>query len=92
MPPDSLFLALFLRRLAASIRDHLAAENHKAAWEMASHADILWGMLGGHRQSPPFRILSPPFLSDQHHRRRPARWTAAERGPRIATAGSFLAA
>jgi hypothetical protein len=27
-PPDSLFLALFLRRLPAAIRDHLAAANH----------------------------------------------------------------
>ena len=42
MPPDLLFLALFLGRVPASIRDHLAAANHKAAGEMASHADILW--------------------------------------------------
>jgi hypothetical protein len=40
--PDSLFLALFLRRLLASIRDHLAAANHTMATEMATHADILW--------------------------------------------------
>jgi hypothetical protein len=40
--PDSLFLALFLRRLPASIRDHLAAANHTTATEMATHADILW--------------------------------------------------
>jgi hypothetical protein len=40
--PDSLFLALFLRRLPASIRDHLAAANHTTAAEMAAHADILW--------------------------------------------------
>jgi hypothetical protein len=40
--PDSLFLALFLRRLPSSIRDHLAAADHKTATEMASHADILW--------------------------------------------------
>ncbi len=39
--PDSLFLALFLRRLPASIRDHLAAANHTTATEMATHADIL---------------------------------------------------
>jgi hypothetical protein len=41
-PPDSLFLALFLRRLPASIRDHLAAANHETATVMATHADILW--------------------------------------------------
>jgi hypothetical protein len=40
--PDSLFLALFLRRSPSSIRDHLAAADHKTATEMASHADILW--------------------------------------------------
>ena len=40
--PDSLFLALFLRRLPPSIRDHLAAANHTTAAEMATHADILW--------------------------------------------------
>jgi hypothetical protein len=40
--PDSLFLALFLRRLPPSIRDHLATANHTTAAEMATHADILW--------------------------------------------------
>jgi HEPN domain-containing protein len=40
--PDSLFLALFLRRLPAAIRDHLAAANHTTATEMSTHADILW--------------------------------------------------
>jgi HEPN domain-containing protein len=41
-PPDSLFLALFLRRLPASIRDHLAAANHETAAAMSTHADTLW--------------------------------------------------
>ena len=40
--PDTLFLALFLRRLPTSIRDHLAAKDCKTAAEMAQHADILW--------------------------------------------------
>jgi hypothetical protein len=40
--PDSLFFALFLRRLPSSIRDHIAAANHTTAAEMATHADILW--------------------------------------------------
>jgi len=44
--PDSLFLALFLRRLPTSIRDHLAAANHTTATEMATHADILWDARG----------------------------------------------
>jgi hypothetical protein len=37
-----LFLALFLRRLPVSIRDHLAAANHETAAAMSTHADILW--------------------------------------------------
>jgi hypothetical protein len=40
--PDSLFLALFLRRLPPFIRDHLSAANHTTATEMSAHADILW--------------------------------------------------
>ena len=40
--PDSLFLALFLRRLPPSIREHLSAANHTTATEMSAHADILW--------------------------------------------------
>jgi hypothetical protein len=40
--PDSLFLALFFRRLPAAIRDHLAAANHTMATEMAAHVDVLW--------------------------------------------------
>jgi hypothetical protein len=40
--PDTLFLALFLRRLPNSIRDHLAAADHKTSTEMAAHADVLW--------------------------------------------------
>jgi hypothetical protein len=59
--PDSLFLALFLRRLPSSIRDHLAAANHTTATEMAAHADILWDArsTAGFSLSP---IPSPPFL------------------------------
>ncbi len=40
--PDTLFLALSLRRLPDSIRDHLAAADHKTATVMAAHADVLW--------------------------------------------------
>jgi hypothetical protein len=40
--PDTLFLALFLRRLPASIRDHLAAADCGTAEEMATLADMLW--------------------------------------------------
>ncbi len=40
--PDTIFLALFLRRLPASMRDHLAAADFATAEEMATHADLLW--------------------------------------------------
>jgi hypothetical protein len=40
--PDTLFLALFLRRLPSSIRDHLAAADCATAEEMATLADMLW--------------------------------------------------
>ena len=40
--PDIIFLALFLRRLPTSIRDHLAAADCDTAEEMATLADMLW--------------------------------------------------
>jgi len=40
--PNTVFLALFLRRLPASMRDHLAAGNFNTPAEMATHADLLW--------------------------------------------------
>ena len=40
--PDVLFLALFLRRLPPSMREHLAADDADTAEEMAELADKLW--------------------------------------------------
>jgi hypothetical protein len=45
--PDLLFLCLFLRRLPASMRDHLAAADHKTTAAMAAHADLLWDSRAG---------------------------------------------
>ncbi len=39
---DTLFLALFLLRPPVSLRDRLAASNHKTAADMARRADVLW--------------------------------------------------
>jgi len=51
--PDTLFLALFLRRLPAFIRDHLAAKDCKTTSEMAQHADTVFcGMRAMPLQSP----------------------------------------
>ena len=46
---ETLFLALFLRRLPASMRDHLAAANFTTPKEMAAHADLLWDARAGHQ-------------------------------------------
>jgi hypothetical protein len=79
--PDSLFLALFLRRLPASIRDHLAAANHATATEMAKHADVLWdarntasvsavsdslAAASVRSASPDRRAKSPPTAAPDH--------------------------
>jgi hypothetical protein len=39
---DTVFLALFLRRLPSSMRDHLAAADLDTPEAMATHADLLW--------------------------------------------------
>jgi hypothetical protein len=40
--PDLLFFCLFLRRLPMSMREQVAAANHKTAEQMGEHADALW--------------------------------------------------
>jgi hypothetical protein len=41
-PAGTLFLAMYLRRLPASMRDHLATADFATPAEMAAHADLLW--------------------------------------------------
>jgi hypothetical protein len=41
---DYIFLGIFLRKLPATMREHLAAANHTTAAAMAELADVLWGM------------------------------------------------
>jgi hypothetical protein len=38
----AIFLSIFLRKLPATMHDHLAAANHATAAAMAAHADVLW--------------------------------------------------
>jgi hypothetical protein len=38
----AIFLGIFLRKLQATMRDHLAAANQATAAAMAAHADVLW--------------------------------------------------
>jgi guanyl-specific ribonuclease Sa len=49
----------FLLRLPVSMRDHLAAKDHKTAAEMAKHADTLWAQGRVTQVSPPPSTLSP---------------------------------
>jgi hypothetical protein len=73
-PPDSLFLALFLRRLPDSIRDHLAAANHETAAAMSTHADILWDARNSATVSAVSESLSAVSLrSSSPNRRSPDR-------------------
>ncbi len=64
-PLDSLFLALFLRRQPASIRDHLAAANHETAAAMSTHAvseslsAVSLRSSSPNRRSPDRRAKSP---------------------------------
>ncbi len=39
---DYIFLGIFLRKLPATMREHLAAANHTTTAAMAAHADVLW--------------------------------------------------
>jgi hypothetical protein len=72
--PDSLFFALFLRRLPAAIRDHLAAANHDTATAMATHADVLWDARNSASVSAVSETLSAVSLrSASPHRRSPDR-------------------
>jgi hypothetical protein len=45
--PGVLFQALFLRRMPAEIRNHLAATASDSPRDMAAHADVLWDARGG---------------------------------------------
>jgi hypothetical protein len=49
---STIFLALFLRRLPASMGDHLAAVNLMMASNMARHTDSLWDFTSGELAIP----------------------------------------
>ena len=62
--PDSLFFALFHRRLPAAIHDHLAAANHETAAAMVSAVSetlsaVSLRSASPHRRSPDRRAKSP---------------------------------
>jgi hypothetical protein len=47
-PDNDLFLAMFLIRLPASMRETVGADNHKTAAAMVKAADALWDARGSH--------------------------------------------
>ena len=51
----AIFLGIFLRKLPATMRDHLAAANHATAAAMAAHADVLWDARCGDAAVSPAR-------------------------------------
>jgi hypothetical protein len=65
LPPggvaDTLFLCLFLRRLPAGMRDHLAAADFKTAAEMSAHADLLWDARAGQTVAAVAAELMPVY-------------------------------
>jgi hypothetical protein len=89
--PDLLFLCLFLRGLPASMRDHLAAADHKTTAAMAAHADLLWDSRAGQsvasvtdsvaavslRGRSPTPRRSPSRLLDNRNRQYRSPWHAA---------------
>jgi hypothetical protein len=87
--PDSLFFALFLRRLPSSIRDHIAAANHTTAAEMATHADILWDARNSATVSAVSDTLSAVSLrSSSPNKRSPSRAKSPDRRGRSPDRGS----
>jgi hypothetical protein len=62
---STIFLALFLRRLPASMRDHLAAVNLMMASNMARHTDILWDSTSGELAIP--AVTDGPVSSPCHN-------------------------
>jgi hypothetical protein len=80
--PVSLFLALFLHRLpSSSIRDHLAAADHKTATEMGKPCRYSLGRQECRVPSTQFLSLSPLCLSAPHCLGPPALLTAAPGHP-----------
>ncbi len=71
-PDNDLFLAMFLIRLPASMRETVGAGDHKTAAAMVKAADALWDARGGHYQCPSQK--SPPFPSRFPFLPKPWQW------------------
>jgi hypothetical protein len=69
---DTIFLALFLLRLPTSMRDHLAAADHKTAADMACHADTIWDSRAGETAvAAPVDVVAARSPARDSRRRQP---------------------
>jgi hypothetical protein len=74
----AIFLGIFLRELPATMRDHLAADNHATAAAMSAHAGILWDTRCGepsvsHLLDASITAVANMNVSRDSHRRSPGR-------------------
>jgi hypothetical protein len=82
-PPGVLFMAHFLRKLPADIRDHLCSRNFATPREMGVFADQLWDGRGGLSASSVAAISS----SSRANSRSPARGRRQSKSPGSAGGG-----
>jgi hypothetical protein len=80
----AIFLGIFLRKLPATMRDHLAAANHDTAAAMAAHADILWDARCGESSitqltDASITAVANMNLGRENRRRSPERWSPDRR-------------
>jgi hypothetical protein len=74
----TIFLGIFLRKLPATMRDHLAADNHATAAAMSAHAGTLWDAGCGepsvsHLLVASITAVANMTVSRDSHRRSPGR-------------------
>jgi hypothetical protein len=82
----AIFLGIFLRKLPATMRDHLAAANHATAAAMAAHADVLWDASCGeptisHLVDATTTAVAAMNVSKENRRRSPDRRLPDRRSP-----------
>ncbi len=92
----AIFLGIFLRKLPATMRDHLAAANHATAAAMAAHADVLWDARCGeptvsHLLDATTTAIAAMNVSRESRRRSPDRRRRQSRTGAPPNAGSGFA-
>jgi hypothetical protein len=83
---DAIFLGIFLRKLPATMRDHLAAANHETAAAMAAHTDVLWDARCGDAAVSNITDASLSAVASQNFSRDNRRRSPNRRSPTAARA------